>query len=217
LGARFAERGLSTLLRHGLYAITRQGPHPPGALVSEVALAVEGGAVAIQYRDKSEDHARRWEEASELKALCCARGVPLIVNDDIELAAAVGTDGVHLGRDDAQLHVARERLGSEAVIGVSCYASLERAVAAEQSGADYVAFGRFFPSATKPGAPACPISVLEAAADTLSIPVAAIGGINADNGAILVNAGADLLAVIDAVFGRGDVRAAAARIAHLFA
>lgn len=208
---------MSTLLRRGLYAITRQGPHPPGALVSEVALAVEGGAVAIQYRDKSEDHARRREEASELKALCCARGVPLIVNDDIELAAAVRADGVHLGRDDAQLHVARDRLGCEVVIGISCYASLERAVAAERSGADYVAFGRFFPSATKPGAPACPISVLEAAADTLSIPVAAIGGINADNGAILVNAGADLLAVIDAVFGRGDVRAAAARIARLFA
>ncbi len=207
---------MSTVLRRGLYVITRQGPHAPGALVSAVALALEGGAVAVQYRDKTEDHARRREEASALKALCSNHGAPLIVNDDVELAAAIGADGVHLGRDDPELHSARNLLRSGAVIGVSCYASLDRAVEAERAGADYVAFGRFFPSATKPGAPPCPVSVLEAARDTLSIPVAAIGGISADNGAILVDAGADLLAVIEAVFGQSDVRAAAARIAALF-
>lgn len=208
---------MSAPLRRGLYAITRQGPHPPGALESAVAAALDGGAVAIQYRDKSQDQARRREEAQALQALCVSRGVPLIVNDDVELAASVGADGAHLGRDDPEIEAARDRLGSEAIIGVSCYASLERALAAERAGADYVAFGRFFPSATKPGAPACPLSVLEAARDRLGIPVAAIGGINAENGLALVDAGADLLAVIDAVFGQSDVRAAASRIAELFA
>ncbi|HSS63442.1 MAG TPA: thiamine phosphate synthase [Gammaproteobacteria bacterium] len=203
--------------RRGLYAITRQGPHPPGALESAVSLALEGGAVAIQYRDKSGERARRREQAVALKRLCNAHGVPLIVNDDIELAALADADGVHLGRDDPELGLARERLGCDAVIGISCYASLERAVEAERAGADYVAFGRFFPSATKPGAPPCPLSVLEAARATLGIPVAAIGGITADNGAILVDAGADLLAVIDGVFAQHDIRAAAARIAALFA
>ncbi len=208
---------MSAVLRRGLYAITPTGPHPPGALGSAVARALEGGAVAVQYRDKTEDQSRRRDEARSLKALCDARGVPLIINDDVELAATVGADGVHLGRDDPALQAARERLGSSAIIGVSCYASMDRAVEAERGGADYVAFGRFFPSATKPGAPPCPLSVLKAARDTLDIPVAAIGGINADNGASLVDAGADLLAVIDAVFGQADVRAAAARITDLFA
>lgn len=208
---------MSAIPRRGLYAITRAGPHSPGALEAEVALALEGGAVAIQYRVKSDDPARRRDAASKLKALCGAHAVPLIVNDDIELAASVGADGVHLGRDDPALDAARNRLGPDAIIGVSCYASLERAIEAERAGADYVAFGRFFPSATKPGAPPCSLSVLEAARDRLSVPVAAIGGITADNGAALVDAGADLLAVIEAVFGQADVRAAAARIAGLFA
>jgi thiamine-phosphate pyrophosphorylase len=207
---------LSAVLRRGLYAVTRQGPLPAGALESEVALAVEGGAVAIQYRDKSEEHARRREVAVALKKLCRARGIPLIVNDDVELASLVEADGVHLGRDDPTVQAARSRLGSDAIIGVSCYASLERAVQAERAGANYVAFGRFFPSATKPGAPRCPLSVLEAARDALDIPVVAIGGITADNGAILLDAGADLLAVIDAVFAQRDIRASAARIAELF-
>lgn len=208
---------MSAVLRRGLYAITRQGPRSTGALESEVALALEGGAVAIQYRDKSGQHARRKEEAVALRALCSVQGVPLIVNDDIELASLAEADGVHLGRDDPALRAARNRLGSEAVIGVSCYASLERAVEAERAGADYVAFGCFFPSSSKPGAPPCPLSVLEAARGALGIPVVAIGGITPDNGAMLLDAGADLLAVIDAVFAQSDVRAAAARIAELFA
>ncbi|MDH3314888.1 MAG: thiamine phosphate synthase [Gammaproteobacteria bacterium] len=207
---------MSAVLRRGLYAITADGSNGESTIQVAVAQALEGGAVAVQYRDKSEDHARRRREALELKALCGARGVPLIVNDDVELALVADADGVHLGRHDPALESARDRLGAEAIIGVSCYASLERAVEAERAGADYVAFGRFFPSATKPGAPPCPLSVLEAARDTLTVPVAAIGGITADNGATLLDAGADLLAVIDAVFGQADVRAAAARIAELF-
>lgn len=207
---------MSAVLRRGLYAITRQGPRQAGALESEVALALEGGAVAIQYRDKGEEHARRREEALALKTLCGARSVPLIVNDDVELAALSKADGVHLGRNDPAVNAAREQLGPNAIIGVSCYASLERAAEAERAGASYVAFGRFFPSATKPGAPPCPVSILEAARDALDIPVVAIGGITADNGAILLDAGADLLAVIDAVFAQRDIRASAARIAELF-
>lgn len=207
---------MSAVLRRGVYAVTRDGPHPGGALETAVAQALDGGVVAIQYRDKTGDADRRRREAGALLELCRARNVPFIVNDDLALAAAVGADGVHLGRDDAPLETARVELGADAIIGVSCYASLERAASATDGGADYVAFGSFFPSPTKPGAPPCPVSVLEAARDSLTIPVVAIGGITAQNGAALIDAGADLLAVIDAVFGQPDVRAAAVRMAALF-
>ena len=207
---------MSAGIRRGLYAITPPSPHPPGALESVVAAAIEGGAVMIQYRDKSSDHARRAQECSSLKTICGASGVPLIVNDDVELALKTGADGVHVGREDATLGDARQRLGPGAIIGVSCYASIERAAAAEGDGADYVAFGSFFPSATKPYAPLCPLSVLNDARDSLKAPLAAIGGITAENGGALVAAGADLLAVIDGVFGQPDVRIAAERFAALF-
>lgn len=200
----------------GLYAITPAGVHAPAALRSAVADAIAGGAKAIQYRDKSADRTRRQEEASALAALCRARGVPLIINDDIELAVQVGADGVHVGEHDTGLADARAALGDQSVIGVSCYRSLSKAKAAESGGADYVAFGSVYPSPTKPGAPLCPIEVLASARAQLSIPRVAIGGITADNAGPLLSSGADLLAVVQAVFGAPDIRAAAARFARLF-
>jgi thiamine-phosphate pyrophosphorylase len=196
----------------GLYAIT-DGPRPD--LVDACAAALEGGAAILQYRDKSTDRNRRLREAEALQALCARRGVPLIVNDDVELAHAVGAAGVHLGEDDGDFAVARTRLGASAIIGVSCYDSLARARQFAAAGADYVAFGAFHPSPTKPAARRADPSLLTDAA-TFGVARVAIGGITPDNARLLIDAGADAVAVITAVFGARDVRAAARRFADLF-
>ncbi len=199
-------------LMRGLYAIT-DGPR--GNLLAAAEAALAGGARGLQYRDKSTDHDRRHAEAVALQALCLAHGVPLIINDDIALAAAVGAAGVHLGEQDAEIAAARTRLGPGAIIGVSCYDSLPRARQLAAAGADYLAFGAFFPSPTKPNARHATASLLRDAA-ALGLPRVAIGGITPDNGGALIDAGADLLAVISGVFGAADVRAAARRYADLF-
>lgn len=200
----------------GLYAITDSQLTPGAALAPAVEAALRGGARVIQYRDKGSDTARRQQEADALNALCHAHGALLIVNDDVELAAAAGAAGVHLGRDDPQLNAARKRLGSGAIIGVSCYNQLPRAQAAAEQGADYVAFGRFFPSLTKPDAVAATPELLREARRALDLPLVAIGGITPENGGLLLEAGADMLAVIHGVFGQADIEAAARRFAELF-
>lgn len=185
-------------------------------LATAVQQALDGGAVVIQYRDKSSDRARRLEEARALAALCQPHGARFIVNDDVELTKAVDADGVHLGRDDPAIEAARADLGAKALIGVSCYNELARALDAEKRGADYVAFGSFFPSPTKPHAVRATLDLLKEARARLRVPIVAIGGITPENGASLITAGADLLAVIDGVFGQSDIRAAAERYARLF-
>jgi len=201
------------LLPHrGLYAIT-DGPRAD--LLEACAAAIAGGAAMLQYRDKSADAARRRAEAAALADLCARNRVPLIVNDDVELALAVGAAGVHLGEGDADLADARARLGANAIIGVSCYDSLDRARHVAAAGADYLAFGAFFASPTKPQArSATPRLLREAKA--LGVPLVAIGGITAENGAELIEAGADFLAVISAVFAASDVRTAAHALSQLF-
>lgn len=202
---------LPTFPARGLYAIT-DGPRAD--LVDACTAAIEGGAAVLQYRDKTSDHARRRGEASALAALCARYRVPLIVNDDVELAAEIGAAGVHLGEGDADIAAARSRLGSGAVIGVSCYDSLERArdLAA---GAEYLAFGAFFASPTKPQARRATPDLLRAAR-AFGKPLVAIGGITPDNAAPLIAAGADFVAVISGVFGPVDVADAARRYASLF-
>ena len=202
--------------QRGLYAISDPELIPPRDLALCIDAAITGGATLIQYRDKTASAAQRLERARTILAVCRTRQVPLLINDDIALAAAVGADGVHLGRDDTMLAAARQQLGRHAIIGVSCYNELPRAVAAAEQGADYVAFGRFFPSRTKPHALQAEVALLSRAQRCLNIPIAAIGGISADNGAALIAAGADLLAVIHGVFGQADVAAAARSIAGLF-
>lgn len=202
--------------RRGLYAITDPTLTPPPRMPDEVRAALTGGAVMIQYRDKLSGPVERRVLASALLRLCREARVPLIVNDDFALVAELGADGVHLGHDDGDIEEARALLGPRVLIGVSCYNEFARAEAAARAGADYVAFGRFFPSRTKPKARQADVSLLQRARRELSIPVAAIGGIDATNGAVLIAAGADLLAVIDGVFGHGDTRAAAAGIAALW-
>lgn len=200
----------------GLYALTDTGLTPGAKLITAVEAAIRGGARLVQYRDKSGDAARRAEEARALVELCRGHGVPLIVNDDVELAAVTGADGVHLGKDDGDPAAARVRLGPRAIIGVSCYDSLERAVAAARAGADYVAFGSFHASGSKPGAVRPPAGLLGDARRHLGIPLCAIGGITPGNGGALVAEGADILAVIRGLFAATDITAAARSYAKLF-
>ncbi len=182
----------------GLYAITQTENKSGDTVINEVAAAIKGGAVIVQYRDKNPADATFL--ARKLVRICHQHGVPLLINDDIELAALVGADGVHLGREDGAVTQARKQLGSDAIIGVSCYNFVEQAIAAQAQGATYAAFGRFFPSSSKPLAAPAQIETLRQAKRALTIPIVAIGGILPDNGAQLLAAGADLLAVIGGVF-----------------
>lgn len=199
----------------GLYAITRE-TDASARLLSEVEAALKGGAAAVQYRDKSGDVARQHEQASELLVLCRRYRVPLIINDNLRLADLVGADGVHLGGDDASIREARIVLGADKIIGVSCYQSLDLAVSAEAAGADYVAFGSFFASVTKPAAPRADISLLQHASGVLHLPIVAIGGITPDNAEALIEAGADAIAVIHALFEAPDIEARARCFADFF-
>ena len=204
------------LLRDGLYAITDSNLIPAAELATRVAQAIAGGATVIQYREKQLAASERHRQAAALAALCRRHAVPLLINDDVELAAAVGAAGVHLGRDDTAIRTARERLGADAIIGVSCYNTLQRAHAAAAAGADYIAFGRFFPSHTKPDAVQAEPELLQQARRQLELPLVAIGGITPENGARLLATGANLLAVIHGVFGQPDAQAAAQRYTDLF-
>ncbi|AIN61773.1 thiamine phosphate synthase [Pseudomonas soli] len=183
----------------GLYAIT-DSQLLAGRFLSHVEAALEGGVRLLQYRDKSDDTAPRLREAEALKTLCERYGTELIINDDAELAARLGV-GVHLGQTDGPLTPARALLGRQAIIGSTCHASLDLAQQAANEGASYVAFGRFFNSVTKPGAPAASVDLLEQARAQVKLPIAVIGGITLDNAAPLVAHGADLLAVIHGLFG----------------
>jgi len=200
----------------GLYALTPETADTE-RLLTQVEAALAGGVAAVQYRDKSGDVARRHEQASELVALCRRFGVPLIVNDDLRLADLADADGVHLGREDASLREARIILGRDKFVGASCYQSLELAQAAQAAGADYVAFGSFFASPTKPAAPRADLALLHQATQALRVPIVAIGGITLANAPSLLDAGADSLAVLSALFDAPDIRAAARDLNQLFA
>ena len=199
----------------GLYVITAAEKRTHDQIVSSIAAAIKGDARVIQYRDKNIDSPQqRLSLARRLLAVCHTAQIPLIINDDIDLAARVGADGVHLGKEDSAIEEARKRLGSEAIIGISCYASPERACRALAQGATYVAFGRFFPSQSKPHAtPADPALLKEV---RLRIPVVAIGGITPKNGGKLLAAGANLLAVIESVSAAPDPEQAAFAFRSLF-
>lgn len=197
----------------GLYAITDAANLQRSDYAARIEGALRGGARVLQYRDKTDDTARRREQAHTLARLCAHYGALFIVNDDIELARAVGA-GVHLGRDDGAIAHARATLAGQP-IGVSCYNELARAEAAYAAGADYIAFGAFYPSATKPHAVVATPALLHA---TRALPLArvAIGGITPDNGVALLAAGADALAAIDGVFAQPNVETSARRYAALF-
>ena len=199
----------------GVYAITPETADTE-RLLTQVEAALLGGIAAVQYRDKSGDVARRHEQASELVALCRRFKVPLIVNDDLRLADLCDADGVHLGRDDGSLREARIILGRDKFIGTSCYQSLDLAQAAQAAGADYVAFGSFFASPTKPAAGRADAGLLREATQVIHIPIVAIGGITLASAPPLLDAGADSLAVLSALFEAPDIRAAAHELNQLF-
>lgn len=196
----------STPSPRGLYAITADRDDT-ARLLREVEAVLGAGATWLQYRNKTADPGLRAQQAGALQPLCARHGVPLIVNDDWRLAAAIGAAGAHLGEDDGELAQARLALGPGAILGASCYDRIELARQAVAAGASYVAFGAFHPSPTKPAARhATPQLLREAAA--LGVPRVAIGGITPDNAPSLIDAGADLVAVISGVFDAADPVAA---------
>lgn len=196
----------------GLYAITPEDL-ARGATMARVAAAVSSGALcALQYRRKAASAAQQLAEARELQALCRRHGVPFIVNDDLALALDVGADGLHLGREDGDLAGARARLPGR-LLGASCYNQPELARRAIAAGADYVAFGSVFPSATKPQAVRAPLSLF---ALQLGVPKVAIGGITLENAREVVAAGADCVAVITDLFEAPDVAQRAREFAKIF-
>ncbi|WP_240493095.1 thiamine phosphate synthase [Kushneria phosphatilytica] len=188
--------------RRGIYALTDAALLPDDdTLLAAAEGALRGRLALLQYRDKSSDETHRYRQAATLSALCRDFATPLIINDDIALAARLGV-GVHLGQQDAAVAEARERLGREAIVGATCHARLDLADQACRAGASYLAFGRFFTSQTKPEAPPAELSLLAEAA-RFGLPRVAIGGIDGERVAQAVAAGADLLAVVHAVFGAG--------------
>lgn len=201
LASQRSNRGRPMPRVQGIYAITdaRLGD----ALLAQTRQALIGGVRIVQYRDKSRDTAKRWQEATALRALCTAFGALLIINDDAALALAVGADGVHLGQSDGAVAHARALLGQAAVIGVTCHNDLALARQAAAAGADYLAFGAMFASSTKPQASLCSLDVLRAARAEFSHPLVAIGGISADTIAPIRDAGADAIALISELW-RGD-------------
>ena len=189
-----------------LYAITDSQLLPGERLISAVNAALNGGCKLVQYRDKSEDRARRFSEAKVLLSLCVKHQAILLINDDVNLAKEVGAHGVHLGQEDTNAVAARIILGSGAIIGVTCHDSLALAEQAIKNSANYVAFGRFFSSNTKPDARPAPLGLLtEARAKFPNTQIAAIGGITLDNAKQVLNAGADLIAVCHSLFAADDI------------
>lgn len=188
----------------GLYAITPEGP----GLITKVRAALEGGIALLQYRNKH----GTLGEAKEIARLARERGVPLIINDDIDLALRVGADGAHLGRDDGDFSIARKKMKG-GILGASCYDRIELAQAAVAAGADYVAFGSVFASPTKPRAVRAPLSLFK---NNLGVPLCAIGGVTLANAPQVIAAGADLLAVISDLFDAPDIAARARAYGKLF-
>ncbi|PVY77048.1 thiamine-phosphate diphosphorylase [Tamilnaduibacter salinus] len=199
----------------GLYAVTDPTLLPEDRLIPAVEAALQGGTVLVQYRDKAAGEVDRRRRAESLLSLCRNYHVPLLINDDLDLAQRIDADGVHLGQSDGRVDEARHRLGDQALVGRTCHDRLDLAREAADQGADYLAFGRFFPSVTKPEAPAATPDILTEA-QTLNRPTSAIGGITLENAALLIAHGADLLAVIGGLFATDDVAARARAFDQLF-
>ena len=188
----------------GLYAITDTANLSSELMLTRTEEILRAGAKLLQYRNKQANENTRIAEAEQLLDLCRKYSVPLIINDDISLAVQIGADGVHLGKTDSSVANARERLGNKAMVGCSCYNDLNRAQLVSKSGADYIAFGAFFPSPTKPGAAHATSDIIQAAKQKFDLPVVAIGGITPENGQSLIAAGADMLAVIGGLYASND-------------
>jgi thiamine-phosphate pyrophosphorylase len=202
----------------GVYALTPDDNLLP-RLVALVESALQGGVRWVQYRNKSAPPSLRRIEASALLKVCNAYGAKLIINDDVWLAVEVGAHGAHVGRDDlpgGRLETARQALGPQRILGVSCYDDLARAEAAAAAGADYIAFGSLFPSQTKPQAQRCALDVIREAKRRFSIPVVGIGGVTTQNARAALEAGVDMIAVLSGLFDAMDIRQQAEKFNQLF-
>lgn len=202
----------------GLYAITLDDYLLP-RLSALVQAALKGGTPFVQYRNKTASKPLRRAQAAELLRICHAAGAKLIINDDVWLAIEIGADGAHIGRDDApggSLAAARHALGPNRILGVSCYADLDRATEAAEAKADYLAFGAMYPSTTKPNAVLAPLEILTEAKQRFGLPIAAIGGITPENAPAVIAAGADLLAVASNLFDVMDIQTRAKNFGDLF-
>jgi len=199
----------------GLYAITPD-LLDTDELLRRTRAALSGGARVLQYRNKTVTPALQLTQAHALQKMCVEFAVPLIINDSVELAVAIGAAGVHLGGDDGDLAAARARLGPDRLLGASCYDRIELAHQAIAAGADHVAFGSFFASSVKPGAVRPPIDLIQRAKRELGVPTVAIGGITTENAPQLLAAGVDAIAVISALFAVPDIERAAREFQMLF-
>lgn len=207
----------------GLYAITPE-TRDTARLIEQVRLAIAGGATVVQYRSKRIGQNVVRQQAEALRAITLETGTKFVVNDNIELALSVGADGVHLGRDDADTDTVAKlrkqcapRLSAAPfIIGVSCYNELSLAETAVEVGADYVAFGSFFPSPTKPTATKADVALIRMAKAKFDVPVVAIGGITVDNAQELISANVDMVAVISSLFGADDIEHRAREFTNLF-
>jgi thiamine-phosphate pyrophosphorylase len=185
----------------GLYAITQTDEKTNATIVEEVSSAIKGGACVVQHRNKQSTTPTAKEDlARQLLVICQTNKIPFIINDDAELARDIGADGVHIGKHDGEIIACRKLLGPKSIIGVSCYDDINAAVNAQAQGADYVAFGRFFTSSSKPLASPAHTKTLVQAKNQIKLPIVAIGGILPENGAQLLDVGADILAVIGGLF-----------------
>lgn len=203
------------LPKNGLYAIT-PNMRDAAVLLKKVEQVLKGGCALLQYRDKTSSSKDRRLRADDIHTLCLRYGVPLIINDDAQLALACHAEGVHLGQSDGCIEEVRQLLGDRAIIGVTCHHNVELAIAAEAQGADYVAFGRFFNSSTKPGAPLATPAILLEAKRSITIPITAIGGFTLDNAQSIIHAGADYIAVVDDVFSSENIIQTSLNYAKLF-
>jgi thiamine-phosphate pyrophosphorylase len=201
----------------GLYGITDSSLQPSTtSLLSAVEAALDGGMTILQYREKKLPDSEQIQQALALKRLCDAYQALFIINDNVSLALEVEADGVHLGKFDCDIQLARSQLGSDRIIGASCYNQIELALEAQNKGFDYVAFGRFFPSLTKTDAIAADPQMLQQASQQLSIPLCAIGGINLDNANIVIEQGAEMIAVIHDLFSVPNIKQRAHDFSALF-
>lgn len=199
----------------GLYAITPDIADT-GRLCNAVHQVLAGGAHLLQYRNKSAGKHLRLAQATALQRLCKQFQVPLIINDHLDLAMEIDAEGLHVGGGDISPQIARCHFGQDKIIGVSCYNQLDRAIEAENAGADYAAFGAFYPSMTKAVTCQASIDLLVTARKQLSIPVVAIGGINLDNVGTLVAHGCHAVAVSNALFDAKNIRKTSQEFTRLF-
>ncbi|MDP1766643.1 MAG: thiamine phosphate synthase [Methylotenera sp.] len=199
----------------GLYAITPDETNTD-VLLSKIEAALQGGISVLQYRNKLASHKLQIQQARAILQMCKQYRVPLIINDSVKLCMALDADGVHIGADDGNLTEIRARLGSGKILGASCYNRFSLAQTAQQSGANYVAFGACFTSRTKPTAPVAKLDLFKLAQAQLNIPVVAIGGITLENASLAIEAGASSIAVINAIFNASDVKSATQQFSQLF-